>query len=192
MLRWNICVLLLFAATSGWAATARSSFSAGQKAYERGDMKSAIRRFKESMAASPEDPFYCYWLGRSYEALADIRTPLNRRPISKARRYLEKATELAPENAGYREELFDFLIETDRSDGALGEAKRVLASVPESDPAYPYMAWRLAHARDSVSSAEEQFAQIFLFLPRRFVEAVQLVVPDRETIAQAGSNLSKK
>lgn len=182
MERWVMCACVLFAASSGWAATsAPNEYTAGRESYAAGEMKGAIRHFKNAVAINPDEANYCYWLGRSYATLADIRTPLNHGPVSNARRYLERATVLAPKNTEYRDEFFNFLIETDRSGGALRLAARVLEATPPSDPEYAYMNWRLKNERSALSSPEEWFGTLFQFVPRKLVGIAQMAAPANPT-----------
>ena len=190
----RICVLLLLGAAGSWAAAARTEFNAGRESYAAGEFKRAIRHFENAVAVSPSDAGYCFWLGRSYEALADIRTPLNRRPVSKAGAYLQKAAALAPGSVEYRDEFFNFLIEVDRSRKAFRRAKRMLLETSESDPSYSFMAWRLEHERSALASPEEWFGGLFQFVPRRLADVVQLATPARRiprtAIAQGAQDAS--
>jgi hypothetical protein len=85
----------------------------------------------------------------------------------KAHHYLYKAMGLAPQRPEYRDALFEFLLSTtDCSRTGLREAAGMLSAVPQSDPNYNQMSWRLEDERCFRSSAGERLASLFLVIPR--------------------------
>ena len=102
---------LLTFAGSGTPAELRNQFEIGRNYYQCGELKQAIFHFQRAIKSSPDDARSYYWLGKSYETLALIDGPvMGGNSSSKARKALERAVQLAPENREYRDELFDFLI----------------------------------------------------------------------------------
>ena len=110
------------------------------------------------------------------------------RTLSKARASLVKATGLAPGNRTYRRELFSFLVETDQSRAALDQADAVLHTIPESDPDFASMQFKIRQERDFRKSASNRLGAIFLFIPRRLVGIVDLPVAGAQAPSPASSN----
>lgn len=109
------------------------TLNAGKASYQAGEFKQAVTRFQVAQRAEPQCADSYYWLGRSYESLADISTPFGRKYRGLARVHLTKAVELAPKCSEYRRELFDFLLDS----GNLAEARAMLLlKSAESDPEY--------------------------------------------------------
>lgn len=98
--------ILIFLAGFGSEADAQSSaFAAGRAYYQSGEFKKAASRFRLALKDNPSDAESYYWAGMSYEMLGDIATPFSRCYYSKARTYLTRAVDLAPNRAEYRQEL---------------------------------------------------------------------------------------
>jgi len=100
-----------------------SELAAGKAYYQSGEFKQAVAHLKLALKSEPRNAESNYWLGRSYETLADIATPFGWRYRSLARTYLTKAAELAPNQPEYRQELFEFLFDA-------GDRRRALAFLP--------------------------------------------------------------
>jgi tetratricopeptide (TPR) repeat protein len=130
------------------ALAQQSEFATGQSNYRAGEFKVAISHFQRALVANPKDAASNYWMGRSYETLADIATPFGRKYRSLARTYLTAAAELAPDRPEYRRELFDFLLDANQQRLALG----VLKASAETDPEYDYMLSRFEQTRKVNSS----------------------------------------
>ena len=128
-------LVLLIAMLAGPALGQQAELAAGRASYLSGDFKAAAAHFQLALQAGPGSAESNYWLGRSYETLADIAMPFGRRYRSLARVYLTNAAELAPGRPEYRRELFEFLIEMGDRRRALG----ILLSSAESDPDYDYL-----------------------------------------------------
>src|SRR5256885_11478212 len=105
-MKLNWPILILLAAFSCPAATHRTGFAAGRAYYTTGEFKKALTQFQLAIEANPNDAESHYWMGMSYQALADISAPFGGKYNSKARVYLTKAMELAPTRPDYRRELF--------------------------------------------------------------------------------------
>jgi Flp pilus assembly protein TadD len=147
-------ILYLFLITP---AIAQSELTLGRSSYQSGDFKTAISHFQRVLQDSPENAECNYWMGRSYETLADIATPFGRKDRSLARAYLAKAAELAPNHPEYRRELFDFLLETNHQ----RQAFAILMASAESDPEYPYMLSRFRQTRELNASLSARIGKPF-------------------------------
>jgi tetratricopeptide (TPR) repeat protein len=144
----------------------RSEFSAGRAYYAEGEFEKAAAHFRRAVEADPENAQSNYWLGRSYEILADLAAPLDVRRRSKARLYLTRAVELDPSRPEYRRELFDFLLDGSDSSASIRQAGEILRSAPESDPDYLYMRDRLESERRGNSSMQARVGTVLITGPR--------------------------
>jgi hypothetical protein len=118
----------------------------------------------------------CHWAGLSYERLADTRGPFGCRTGAKARPYLADAMKLAPDQAEYRDALFEFLLNrADCSRSALRDAAGMLAAMPESDSSYHVMRTRLESARRRRGYADERLGRLILAAPRAGSRAAGVV-----------------
>jgi len=122
-MKLNLIVLILLAGFGREAAGQQSEFAIGRAWYTEGEFKKAATHFQLALRADAKDAESCYWMGMSYQMLADIASPLGHRYRTKARIYLMKAVELAPMRADYRRELFNFLADSagrSRAEAVLG------------------------------------------------------------------------
>jgi tetratricopeptide (TPR) repeat protein len=150
-------ILLLMFASAAVSAESRNARNAGHSDYSAGEFKKAASHFQRALKADPNDAESCFWLGKSYEMLADIRGPLlGARASFKARLYLTRALQLAPRDEEYRRELFQVLITADHSPGALHRAESIIQMMPESDPDYPFVLMRLHREHEARSSLEDR------------------------------------
>ena len=149
-------VALMFGSTPMRAIAQQSELAAGRESYRAGEFKSAVLHLQQALKTDPNDAAANYWLGRSYETLADVSAPLGFRYRSLARRYLTKATELAPDRLEYRHELFEFLLD----DNQEKQAQRILLTLVESDPDYDYMLSRLQQVRRADSSVYARIGRL--------------------------------
>jgi tetratricopeptide (TPR) repeat protein len=133
-----------------------SELAAGRADYQSGEFRRAAAHFEMALKSAPQSADAHYWLGRSYETLADIATPFGRRYRSLARTHLTKAAELAPARADYRHELFEFLLDT----GGERQARAMLLACAESDPDYDYMLARFEQTRRLNASLNGRLARI--------------------------------
>jgi tetratricopeptide (TPR) repeat protein len=166
--------------TSVDSAGARSSAEswspqvAGHRDYTAGEFEKAASHFQRALKVEPNGADCYFWLGKSYEMLADIRGPLlGLRASVKARRYLAKALQLAPDNNDYRHELFQLLIVSDHSPGALRQAENIIQMTPQTDPDYPFMLMRLHQEYQARSSPEGRIGRAFSVLPQQLARIAQ-------------------
>jgi tetratricopeptide (TPR) repeat protein len=161
-----ICIFLLICGCTGWSAESRNTRDAGRRDFATGEFKKAASHFQRAIKADPNDADSYFWLGKSYEMLADIGGPLlGVRASVKARFYLAKALQLVPDNEDYRRELFQLLVVSDHSPGALRQAESIIQMMPESDPDYPFMLLRLHQEYEARSSPEDRLRCAFSVLP---------------------------
>ncbi len=171
-------VFLSIFALSGQGAESLNEVLAGRHSYNAGDYRRAVAHFEKAVKADPNDAGAYFWRGKSYALIGDLSGPLfGNRVLSKARLSFARAVELAPENHDYRREFFNFLLWTDESRAALGQAERILQNMPESDPDYRSMQWELRQQHDERKSAENRVAGLFLAAPKAVVQAVDRPIP---------------
>jgi hypothetical protein len=148
------------------AAEPNREFATGREYYSAAQFGKAASLFHVSCNRDG-DAEACYWTGLSYERMADISMPFGCRTSAKARHYLQRAANLAPDVAMYRGALFDFLLEDgDCSRTALREAGSILSEMPETDPQFDLMRMRLEQAAHLSGSAQQRLATLFLIIPR--------------------------
>src|SRR5438270_11324991 len=166
-MKLNLSVLILLAVLGGEAAGQESEFATGRAYYTEDEFKKAAAHFELALKANPNDAESYYWMGMSYQVLADIAFPFAGKYTSKASVYLTRATELAPNRLDYRRELFDFLLNSaGSSPAALRQAADLLRAVPEPDPEFSYMHRRLELERRANAAADAPLGRLFLALPR--------------------------
>ena len=166
-MKLHLSVLILLAALGGEAAGQGSEFATGRAYYTEGEFRKAAAHFQLALKVNPNDAESYYWMGRSYQVLADIASPFGYKYNSKARINLTKAMELAPRRSDYRRELFDFLVDSGGSSrGALRQAADLMRTVPEPDPDYNYMHRRFELERRVNASADTRLGRLFLAIPR--------------------------
>jgi tetratricopeptide (TPR) repeat protein len=169
-----LSTLLLMFASAALSAESRNGGDAGRRDYAAGEFKRAASHFQRALRADPNDADSCFWLGKSYEMLADSRGPLlGARASFKARLYLAKALQLAPDNEEYRRELLEFLIVSDHSPGALRQAQSIIQMTPESDPDYPFMLLRLHAEHQARSSPEDRLRCAVSVMPQQFARITE-------------------
>jgi len=115
-MKLNLLIMML-AGFGGHAASQQSAFATGRANYAEGEFRKAAAHFQLALKINPSDAESYYWMGMSYQGLADIATPFGGKYNSKARLCLTKAMELAPSRPDYRRELFDFLVDSANSSG---------------------------------------------------------------------------
>jgi len=169
-----ICVLLLISARAGSSAESQSARVAGHRDYTAGEFEKAASHFRRALNVEPKDADCYFWLGKSYEMIADIRGPLlGLRASVKARLYLAKALQLAPDNKDYRHELFQLLIVSDHSPGALRQAENIIQMTPQTDPDYAFMLMRLRQEYQARSSPDGRICCAFSVLPQQLARIAQ-------------------
>jgi tetratricopeptide (TPR) repeat protein len=161
-------LLALTLSVAGFAATGtQSEVALGRAYYRDGEFRKAAAHFELALRINPVDAEAHYRAGMSYEMLADIATPFDRKYNAKARRHLTRATELAPSRAEYRTELFHFLLDSGHSSrDSIRQALAILSTAPESDPEYASMRRALEDGNRARTSAENRVGGILLAGPR--------------------------
>jgi tetratricopeptide (TPR) repeat protein len=165
---------MLLAGLSAVAATQRSEFDTGQACYANGEFKKAVAHFQLALQANPSDADSYYWIGRSYQALADIAFPFAGRYTSNARVYLTKATELAPDRPDYRRDLFNLFLDSASSQAALRQAAGILRTVSPNDPDYESMRNQYEQQSKDNASADARLGRVFFALPQAAYHVVDL------------------
>jgi tetratricopeptide (TPR) repeat protein len=166
-------IAISFAILAGQGMAQPSELAAGRASYRDGEFQQAVGHFRRAILAQPLDAESHYWIGRSYETLADIAGPFGGRYHGLARTYLTKATELAPDRSEYRRELFDFLLDsTNFSRSEQRQAFAILVSSAESDPEYPALRSRFEAALKASGSINSRLARLFLVAPQAAVGVV--------------------
>jgi tetratricopeptide (TPR) repeat protein len=180
-MKLNALILVLFAPFGGYAEVEKSEFATGRDHYTDGEFKKAAAHFQLAIQANPNNAESHYWMGMSYQVMADIAAPFGHKYNSRARVHLTKATELAPNRADYRRELFDFLLDSAGSSRtALRQAAGILRTVSESDPDYTYMQRGLERESKANSSATVRLGRVFLAPPRAISRIAELPSSKRQ------------
>jgi tetratricopeptide (TPR) repeat protein len=191
IMKLKLPAILLTAALGIDAAGQQSEFAIGRAYYSEGEFKKAAAHFQMAIRTSPDGTEAYYWIGMSYEMLADIAAPFGGKYNAMARFNLTKAAELAPNRLDYRRELFDFLVDSGGSSrAAWRQAGNILRTVSESDPEYAGMRRRFEHARRESSSVEARLGRLFLAAPRaayRIAELSHSTLSPRPEISSVGS-----
>lgn len=166
-MKMTLSILTLLAMFSGQAAGQRSEIETGRAYYTEGEFKKAASQFQLALNAEPNSAESYYWMGMSYQRLADIALPFGGHYNGKARTCLTKAVELAPNRSEYRRELFEFLLDpAGWSRTALRQAADILRTTSESDPDYDDMRRRFESERKANSSTEARLGRLILALPQ--------------------------
>lgn len=85
----------------------------GRFLFLAGGFKHAARAFEKALAEQPDSADLHYRLGRSYARLAEVSSPLSApKNARKARRSLEQAVGMDPQNDEYLRELFEFYVDS--------------------------------------------------------------------------------
>ena len=110
------------------AAAAASPQKDGETLFKQCEFKAAARVFEHALAREPESARLHFWLGRSYERMAELASPLfARRDARKAKFHLEAAVRRDPGNRVFLREMFDFYVESPEwFDGGLARARDIL------------------------------------------------------------------
>jgi tetratricopeptide (TPR) repeat protein len=166
-MKLKLSFLILLAAFGAEAEGLQSEFAAGRAFYAEGDFKHAVAHFQLALKANPADADSNYWIGMSYQVMADVGFPFAGKYTSKARVYLTKAAGLAPGRLDYRRELFDFLLDSAISSrAALRQAAGILRAVSPDDPDYAYMQQQFDEERKANAAVDARLARLFLAVPQ--------------------------
>src|ERR1700733_5327202 len=138
-MRYWWAILLMSAATASAASGPPTVESAvqwekeGRSLFLACEFKQAARAFEKAVAAQPNRALLHYWLGKSYARLAEVSSPLFApKNARKARRSLERAVELEPQNDEYLRELVDFYLNS--PEWFSGGLERAAALLGQSNP----------------------------------------------------------
>lgn len=173
-MRVNLSILALLAVFSGSAAGQRSEIETGRGYYTEGEFKKAAAHFQMALKIDSNNAESYYWMGMSYQRLADIALPFGGRYNAKARFCLTRAVELAPGRPDYRGELFEFLLDPGASSrSATRQAADILRTTSESDPDYSYMRGRFERESKANSSADARLGRLFLAIPQTAYRSAQ-------------------
>jgi tetratricopeptide (TPR) repeat protein len=117
--RYCSVILLLSAAAGSAASGPRSAEIATQWASDGRfhffacEFRQATRSFENALAEQPDSADLHYWLGKSYTRLAEVSGLLFApKDARRARRSLEQAVKIDPQNEEYLQELFDFYVDS--------------------------------------------------------------------------------
>ncbi|SPE26032.1 exported hypothetical protein [Candidatus Sulfopaludibacter sp. SbA3] len=165
-MRLKLSAILLFAGLCAAADSQQFEFAMGRASYTEGQFKKAAAHFQLALKTKPDNAEIFYWIGMSYQMLADVAAPFGSKYNSQARAYLTKATELAPAETEYRRELFNLLLEAGSSRAARRQAEEILRTMSESDPEYVRMHRQFQQEHRANSSAESRLGWLFLAGPR--------------------------
>jgi tetratricopeptide (TPR) repeat protein len=177
-MKLNLTILILSAVFSGLAAGQQSEIETGRAYYTGGEFKKAAAHFQLAIKTDPNNAEPYYWMGMSYQRLADIALPFGGRYNERAHFFLTKAVELAPGRPDYRGELFEFLLDPAVwSRAALREAAGILQNTSESDPEYGYMRRRFERESKANSSAEARLGRLVLAVPQTAYRIAELPAP---------------
>jgi len=163
----NLAIPALLTVLSSLAAGQRSVIEPGRGYYTAGEFKKAVAHFQLALKTVPDNAESYYWMGMSYQRLADIALPFGGRYSAKARVCLTRAVELAPARLDYRDELFEFLLDpAGSSRSALRQAEGILQATSEADPGYAHMRERFDSENKANASAEARLGRLFLAVPQ--------------------------
>ena len=186
-----LSILILLAVLGSQACGQGSEFAAGRAYYIEGEFKKAVTHFQLALKVNPDDAESYYWMGMSYQMLANIAFPFAGKYNSNARMCLTKAMELAPARPDYRRELFDFLVDSaGSSGGALRQAADLLLTVPETDPDYHYMRHRFEQESKANASVDARLGRLFLAIPRAAYRLAELPASTLSSQRAAGPQRS--
>jgi len=111
-----------------YAAAATSSQTAGEALFRDCEFKAAAHVFESALRDEPDNARFHFWLGNSYARMAEVASPCSApRNARKARVHLEAAVRLDPKNGDFRNELFEFYVDSPEwFDGGLDHAAQML------------------------------------------------------------------
>jgi tetratricopeptide (TPR) repeat protein len=152
MLRSTAALLLI-----AWAALAGSKpqppvrpQADGESLFYACEFKAAARAFERDLVREPGSARLHFWLGKSYERLADVSSPLSaRKNARKAQAHLEAAVKLDPGDRELLMELFDFYVDSPEwFGGGLDRAAYLLERIGPDDGGPGSPSRRLADSRN--------------------------------------------
>ena len=118
-----------------WAAVAGSLPTDGEALFRECEFKAAAHAFERALTSEPGNARLHFWLGKSYARMAEVSRLLSaHRNARKARAHLETAVQLDPGNREFRNELFEFYVDSPEwFDGGLDRAMALLERLGPGD-----------------------------------------------------------
>ena len=149
----------------------------GEALFEACEFKAAASAFERALVDEPGSARLHFWVGKSYERLADVSTPLSARKIArKAQAHLEAAVRLDPRNREFLVELFDFYLDSPAwFGGGLDRAASLLERLGPDDGGPGTPSRRLTDSRNEYRGAGWAMAKGIL----RLSAAAGRLVPQR-------------
>ncbi len=160
-MRYARVILLMSAATASTAAAPPAVEAAAQRETDGRSLflacefKQAARAFEKAVAEQSDRAVLHYWLGKSYARLAEVSSPLSAsKNARKARRSLERAVQIDPQNDEYLRELIDFYLNSPEwFSGGLERAGALLAQSNTQESGAEQRLQQLAYSRKEHSGA---------------------------------------
>ncbi len=152
----------------------------GRCHYIEGDFKRSAEAFQRALRTGPSKADLYDWLGRAYYRLAEIADPFHAAADAlRARKSLERAVDLAPENGEYLKDLFEFYLDAPEFlGGGVEKAALLVGRIGKSDPAERESAQaRLTRTRSDLKSAAWRLRQVILFAPQQVGRLIGRVNP---------------
>ena len=118
-----------------WAAAAESLPTDDEALFGECEFKAAAHAFERALTSEPGNARLHFWLSKSYARMAEVSSLLSaHRNARKARSHLETAVQLDPGNREFRNELFEFYVDSPEwFDGGLDRAMAVLERLGPDD-----------------------------------------------------------
>jgi tetratricopeptide (TPR) repeat protein len=137
-------------------ASAASLQKNGEALFQQCEFKAAARAFEHALASEPESAQLHFWLGKSYERMADVASPFfARRNARKAQFHLEAAVRRDPGNREFLKEIFDFYVDSPEwFDGGLVRAHQILERLGQDDTETETLNMMVAQSRKEYSGRE--------------------------------------
>lgn len=169
----SVCILLAIS----YAATAASLQKDGETLFQECEFKAAARVFGHALATKPESAQLHFWLGKSYERMAEVASPFfARRNARKAQFHLEAAVRRDPGNRVFLRELFDFYVDSPEwFDGGLARARALVERLGPDDESTETLSMMVALSRKEYSGPEWALGKGIL----RISGAAGYLVPQR-------------
>jgi tetratricopeptide (TPR) repeat protein len=150
----------------------------GRIAFEEDHFDAAEKLFERIIAIAPDSPLGYLWLGRIYGVQArDFGAPRGLGPARRAKRNLEKAVALAPDDLAARADLATFYREAPMIAG--GSKHAALVQADEIARRDPYLG---AVARGDLAMADKKFDEA----ARQFESAIKLQPAKTEAYCHRG------
>lgn len=145
--------ILLTISSVATSATLRND---GEALFQQCEFKAAARVFEHALASEPENARLHFWLGKSYERMAEIASPLfARRDARRAQFHLEAAVRRDPANREFLRELFEFYVDSPEwFNGGLARARQILDRLGPDDEDRETLNMMLAQSQKEYSGLD--------------------------------------